>query len=65
MQRWRLQEDVRCLAQVPVRGGETEEQRYGRAEQLAPACERDLEGTHLSIYFSLAGQEEKSYLVCD
>lgn len=36
-----------------------------RAEQLAPACERDLEGTHLSIYFSLAGQEEKSYLVCD
>lgn len=36
-----------------------------RAERLVPACERDLEGTHLNVYFSLAGQEEKSYVVCD
>lgn len=30
-----------------------------RAEQLTPACERDLEGTYLNVYFSLAEQEEK------
>lgn len=35
-----------------------------RAERLAPACERDLEGTHLNVYFSSAGEEEKTYMVC-
>lgn len=43
-QRWRLQ-DVRCLAQVPARGGETEEQRYGQSG-AARSCLREGLGGH-------------------
>lgn len=61
-----LGEDVRCFAQVPARGGETEEQRYGES-RAARSCPRDrgLQGTGFSVSFALAGQEEITYMVCD
>lgn len=66
-ERWRLRLGKMFAVSLKCRLGVVRRRNKGtvRAERLAPACERDLEGTRLNVYFSLAGQEEKSYVVCD